>query len=69
MDICATINCHDSPSANRSQTEIQKSVGTPAQAQQLEKLTRDLEQRLESLDKRIDAIQVVLAPILEHITC
>jgi hypothetical protein len=48
-------------SVNRSQTELQKALGNPAQASMLERLTEDVDRRLEALDKRIDAIQAVLA--------
>ena len=48
-------------SVNRSQTELQKAIGSPAQASTLEQLTKDVDRRLEALDKRIDAIQAVHA--------
>ncbi|KAK7466335.1 hypothetical protein VKT23_005061 [Stygiomarasmius scandens] len=44
---------------NRSQTEIQKPMGKPAQAEKMDQLQRNIELRLESLDKRIDAIQII----------
>ncbi|KAG6886118.1 hypothetical protein C0993_002637 [Termitomyces sp. T159_Od127] len=41
---------------NRSQTQIQKSIGIPAQTEQLERLSKDVIAHLEALDKRLDAI-------------
>ncbi|KIP07088.1 hypothetical protein PHLGIDRAFT_71638 [Phlebiopsis gigantea 11061_1 CR5-6] len=47
---------------NRCQTEIQKSVGKPAQADRLEdtrKLLSAVERTIESLSSRVDALQMV----------
>lgn len=44
---------------NRSQTQIQKSLGVPAQNEQVERLSKDLIAHLEALDKRLDAIHSV----------
>lgn len=46
-------------SVNRSQAELQKAIGVPAQDLTLERLTKDMDRRLDALDKRIDAIQAV----------
>lgn len=46
-------------SVNRSQSEIQKCVGTPAQAGELEQLREELDSRFEGFEQRIDAIQQV----------
>ncbi|GLB43390.1 hypothetical protein LshimejAT787_1302910 [Lyophyllum shimeji] len=43
---------------NRSQTQLQASIGSPAQADQLGRLSKDVNTHLEALDKRIDAIQL-----------
>ncbi|KAF6753060.1 hypothetical protein DFP72DRAFT_849436 [Ephemerocybe angulata] len=42
---------------NRAQTQIQASVGTPAQALVVDGLFKNVDRRLESLDQRLDAIQ------------
>ncbi|KAH9479688.1 hypothetical protein JR316_0008283 [Psilocybe cubensis] len=42
---------------NRSQKEIQKSVGVPAQDTMVEQLFKDVNYRLSGLDQRLDAIQ------------
>ncbi|TFK25576.1 hypothetical protein FA15DRAFT_639042 [Coprinopsis marcescibilis] len=44
---------------NRTQTQIQKSIGSPAQATTLETFMAKMELRLESLDQRLDALQAV----------
>ncbi|KIL65565.1 hypothetical protein M378DRAFT_36873, partial [Amanita muscaria Koide BX008] len=44
---------------NRCQTQIQKAVGSPAQSSVLDNFSRDVNLRLENLDKRLDAIQTV----------
>ena len=52
-------------SVNRCQTEIQRSVGTPAQTSHLEETQRiitALEQKIDNLGNRIDVIQMVSAP-------
>jgi len=46
-------------SVNRSQKEIQKSIGTPAQADAVVVLFKEVTHRLESLDQRLDAINAV----------
>ncbi|KAF8074718.1 hypothetical protein FPV67DRAFT_1474705 [Lyophyllum atratum] len=43
---------------NRSQTQLQTSIGSPAQTEQLGRLSKDLNTHLEALNKRIDAIQL-----------
>ncbi|KAF5383616.1 hypothetical protein D9615_003723 [Tricholomella constricta] len=43
---------------NRSQTQVQSSIGTPAQAEELGRLSEVLTQHLRALDKRVDAIQL-----------
>ncbi|KAJ6490312.1 hypothetical protein C8R47DRAFT_465018 [Mycena vitilis] len=48
---------------NRSQTQIQKTVGEPAQANTLEQLRKDVDVRLDGLSKRIDDMQAV-TPVL-----
>ncbi|KAJ6628909.1 hypothetical protein B0H10DRAFT_1868714 [Mycena sp. CBHHK59/15] len=45
---------------NRSQTQIQKSLGVPAQAEKLEMFRKDVDLRLDGLTKRIDDIQSVI---------
>ncbi|KAJ7490300.1 hypothetical protein B0H11DRAFT_1719316 [Mycena galericulata] len=45
---------------NRSQTQIQKSLGDPAQATNLESFRKDVDSRLDGLCKRIDDIQSVI---------
>ena len=59
--ICAYIHWTflDPVSVNRSQTELQKAIGNPAQTPTLERLAKDVDQRFEALDKRVDAIQAV----------
>ncbi|EEB97985.1 hypothetical protein MPER_02591 [Moniliophthora perniciosa FA553] len=44
---------------NRCQSEIKRPLGTPAQAEKLEDFQKNVELRLEHLDKRLDAIQMV----------
>ncbi|KAF5353074.1 hypothetical protein D9758_008753 [Tetrapyrgos nigripes] len=44
---------------NRSQTELQKSMGKPAQAEKMEQLYNTVDTRLENLSKRIDALQML----------
>jgi hypothetical protein len=46
-------------SVNRSQTELQKTIGSPAQDLALERLTKDVDRRFEALDKHIDAVRAV----------
>ncbi|KAF7352562.1 hypothetical protein MVEN_01221500 [Mycena venus] len=46
---------------NRSQTQIQKSIGDPAQATALELLRKDVDTRLNNLSKRIDDMQSVIS--------
>ncbi|RDB15829.1 hypothetical protein Hypma_003687 [Hypsizygus marmoreus] len=43
---------------NRAQTEIQKTLGAPAQAGCVQQLSKNLDHRLDTLDKRMDAIQL-----------
>jgi hypothetical protein len=45
---------------NRSQKEIQKSVGSPCQTTPIETYFKDVNHRLETLDQRLDAIQAVI---------
>ncbi|KAJ6539620.1 hypothetical protein B0H19DRAFT_367295 [Mycena capillaripes] len=45
---------------NRSQTQIQKTVGEPAQATALELFRKDVNARLDGLSKRIDVMQSVI---------
>ncbi|KAJ7167463.1 hypothetical protein C8R46DRAFT_995579 [Mycena filopes] len=45
---------------NRSQTQIQKSMGSPAQAATLDLLRKDVEIRLNGLARRLDDMQSVL---------
>lgn len=60
---------------DRSQREILKVVGSPAQVGRLEALATDIDRRLEALDKRVDAIQVVtpdfslMASLAGFLTC
>ncbi|KAE9406296.1 hypothetical protein BT96DRAFT_811151 [Gymnopus androsaceus JB14] len=44
---------------NRSQLEIQKTIGEPAQASKCEDLEKIVEVRLESMDQRLAALQMV----------
>ncbi|KAJ7752787.1 hypothetical protein DFH07DRAFT_744809 [Mycena maculata] len=44
---------------NRSQTQIQKSLGDPAQAANLESFRKDVDARFDGLCKRIDDMQSV----------
>lgn len=44
---------------NRCQTEIQKTTGRPAQAERMEEFCKGVQLRLDGLDKRIDAMQLV----------
>lgn len=44
---------------NRSQREIQRSLGNPAQASSVEQLSKDTSLRLDGLDKRLDALHLV----------
>ncbi|KAF8142308.1 hypothetical protein K438DRAFT_1635871, partial [Mycena galopus ATCC 62051] len=44
---------------NRSQTQIQKSMGDPAQAKALELFRKDVDSRLDGVSKRIDDMQAV----------
>lgn len=51
--------------ANRCQTELQKSMGSPAQVSQMSSMSKDvaaLETRLEALDKRADSLNSVRCP-------
>ncbi|KAG6861278.1 hypothetical protein C0995_002086 [Termitomyces sp. Mi166 len=41
---------------NRSQTQLQRSIGTPAQTEQLGRLSKEINAHLEAIDKRLDAI-------------
>ncbi|KAF9443841.1 hypothetical protein P691DRAFT_737309 [Macrolepiota fuliginosa MF-IS2] len=47
---------------NRSQTEIQKAVGKPAQEPQVLAFQEKLELRVEGLNQRLDALQMVHYP-------
>ena len=47
-------------SVNRSQKEIQKSVGSPCQTASTETYFKDVNHRLDTLDQRLDAIQAVI---------
>ena len=59
--ICHRDNCKNFfSSVNRSQKEIQKSVGSPSQASSTETYFKDVNHRLDSLDQRLDAIQAVI---------
>ncbi|RXW20726.1 hypothetical protein EST38_g5127 [Candolleomyces aberdarensis] len=42
---------------NRVQTQLQASIGTPAQTSATDALFKNVDRRLESLDQRLDAIQ------------
>ncbi|KAK0488662.1 hypothetical protein IW261DRAFT_1440863 [Armillaria novae-zelandiae] len=44
---------------NRCQTEIQKTTGRPAQAERMEEFCKGVQLRLDGLDKRIDAMQLL----------
>ncbi|KAK2465682.1 hypothetical protein APHAL10511_002226 [Amanita phalloides] len=44
---------------NRCQTQIQKTLGSPAQSFVLDQFSKEVSQRLENLDKRLDAIQTL----------
>ncbi|KAG6827658.1 hypothetical protein H0H92_010881 [Tricholoma furcatifolium] len=44
---------------NRAQTQLQTSIGCPAQADRLDGLSRDFNMHLEALEKRLDAIQQI----------
>ncbi|KAF8629070.1 hypothetical protein AX15_003566 [Amanita polypyramis BW_CC] len=44
---------------NRCQTQLQKALGSPAQSSIIDQLSRDVSQRLENIDKRLDAIQTL----------
>ncbi|KAJ3718920.1 hypothetical protein FB446DRAFT_633597 [Lentinula raphanica] len=44
---------------NRSQSEIQKSIGKPAQASKLEDIEKNLDLRLDNMNQRLDAMQMV----------
>lgn len=57
---------------NRCQTEVQKSLGTPAQADKVDNLSKELaatDRRIESLDKRIDVVQMVASLLCDSIPC
>ncbi|KAF8892132.1 hypothetical protein BD779DRAFT_1511049 [Infundibulicybe gibba] len=43
---------------NRSQTLVQKSIGNPAQGEELDQLRKDVGYKLEALDKRLDAMHL-----------
>ncbi|KAF9461534.1 hypothetical protein BDZ94DRAFT_1167480 [Collybia nuda] len=45
---------------NRSQMHILKAIAEPAQAAQLLQLTKDVDRRMETLEKRMDAMQAVI---------
>ncbi|KAJ7180361.1 hypothetical protein C8R43DRAFT_1056544 [Mycena crocata] len=45
---------------NRSQTQIQKSLGDPAQAPILESFRKEVDARLDGLSKRFDDLQAVI---------
>ena len=47
------------PAVNRSQKEVQKSVGSPCQTASMETYFKDVNHRLDTLDQRLDAIQAV----------
>lgn len=44
---------------NRCQTEIQKTTGRPVQAERMEEFCKGVQLRLDGLDKRIDAMQLL----------
>jgi hypothetical protein len=47
---------------NRCQTQIQKSLGSPAQVSQVDEYKKDfsaIDRRLEAVDKRIDLLHTV----------
>ncbi|KAK1222137.1 hypothetical protein PQX77_015065 [Marasmius sp. AFHP31] len=44
---------------NRCQTEIQKPLGQPAQSDKLDQAQKNLELRLENLDRRLDIVQTL----------
>ncbi|KAK0199253.1 hypothetical protein DFS33DRAFT_953626 [Desarmillaria ectypa] len=44
---------------NRCQTEIQKTAGGPAQAERMEEFFKGMQLRLDGLDKRVDAMQLL----------
>lgn len=46
---------------NRSQTQIQKAVGQPAQESRLTAFQEKIELRVEGLNQRLDALQMVLS--------
>ncbi|KAJ7780981.1 hypothetical protein B0H16DRAFT_1496720 [Mycena metata] len=52
---------------NRSQTQIQKSLGSPAQATTLDLFRKDVDARLHGLSKRIDDMQSVILLSLKTI--
>ncbi|KIK50773.1 hypothetical protein GYMLUDRAFT_182295 [Collybiopsis luxurians FD-317 M1] len=52
---------------SRSQSEIQKTVGSPAQANQLEDLRKNVELKLESMDQRLNSMQMVF--LNSHLSC
>ncbi|KAG5724414.1 hypothetical protein E4T56_gene15976 [Termitomyces sp. T112] len=41
---------------NRSQTQLQNSIGTPAQTEQLGQFSKDVNAHLQAIDKRLDAM-------------
>ena len=57
----AYMSCeHFFSAVNRSQKEIQKSVGSPCQTALTETYFKDVNHRLDTLDQRLDAIQAVI---------
>lgn len=54
---------------NRSQLEIQKTIGKPAQASKSEDLQKIVELRLEGMDQRLAAMQMVFAHQSDFSAC
>ena len=61
--VIAVLNCPLwDPTVNRCQTEIQKSLGTPAQSHKLDDLFNEAHLtrvKMDALDKRVDSLQMV----------
>ncbi|KAJ7368585.1 hypothetical protein DFH08DRAFT_676212 [Mycena albidolilacea] len=53
---------------NRSQTQIQKSIGDPAQATALELFRKDVDARLDGLSTRIDDMQSVRNSLFQSLS-
>ncbi|KAF8998532.1 hypothetical protein BDQ17DRAFT_1309102 [Cyathus striatus] len=53
---------------NRCQTQIQKSLGTPAQASHLSQIQKEIELRLSNFDERLESIKMVhpLSPLIPY---